>query len=76
MSKFGQALDKEQYRAFKKAWLLKGKIEHDIDELAQMNPSLAFGAIRTGETITEMQLLNRIKDAQKNKATQTIQKEG
>jgi len=69
MSKFGAAFDKEQYRAFKEAWLLKCHIELDIQKLANMNCSLAYAAVKTGEKVIDyifakhLEMVNQKKEA-------------
>jgi hypothetical protein len=60
VSKFGKALDKEQYRAFKKAWILKCKIENEVMELADMNFSLAYGAIRVCESLIDGKMASKM----------------
>ena len=60
MSKFGKALDAEQYRSFKKAWILKGKIEDEVMELANMNISLAYGAVKTSESLIDMVFAKKV----------------
>jgi len=61
-------MDKAQKAALVRAWEFKDKILRDIGKLGAINPSIAYGCIRTAETIIDMMMVNRLRDvAQREK---------
>lgn len=59
-------MDKEQKRMLIDAWTLHGEIIHQISALANMNVSLAYGCIRTAETMIDMIMVNNIRKKEKD----------
>ena len=47
-------MDKEQKKALIKGWELENKILRELRDLAEMNITLAYGCIRTAETMIDM----------------------
>lgn len=58
-------MDKEQKELLIKAWKLSNHIIHEIRELAFMNENLAYGCLRTAETIIDMRMVDRLRRAEK-----------
>ena len=67
-------MDKEQKAALVKAWELQGKILQDIGKLAGINKTLAYGCLRTAETIVDMVMVDRLR-AEEAKLRDEAQKE-
>ena len=59
-------MNKKEKAAIVKGWEIQQEIIRDITALAQMNEPLAYGAIRTAETIIDMILVHRLDKAQKD----------
>ncbi len=53
-------MDKEQKKLLVMAWEKQNKILRDIRDLASMNVSLAYGLIRTAETMIDMIEVNNV----------------
>ena len=51
-------MDKEQKKLLVKAFELQSKILRDISDLAGMNKSLAYGCIRTAETLIDILMVD------------------
>ena len=54
-------MDKTQKAALVRAWKLHGQILKDIGALAEMNPSIAYGCIRTAEIMIDMMMVDRLR---------------
>ena len=63
-------MDKEQKKLLVQAFELQNKILRDIQDLASMNPSLAYGLIRSAETLIDMIIVDNVckGEARKGKA--------
>ena len=59
-------MDKEQKKALCEAWKLQSKIMVEIRDLAEMSPPLAYGLVRTAETMVDMIFINKTKVALEN----------
>ena len=57
-------MDKEQKKLLVKAWQLQSKILRDISDLAGMNKPLAYGCIRTAETLIDILLVDEMSKKQ------------
>ena len=58
-------MDKEQKKALVEAWQLHSKIIREIRDLALMNEALAYGCVRTAETIIDMLMVDKLRETQK-----------
>lgn len=58
-------MNKEEQKALVKAWELEHKILREIRDLAEMNYCLAYGCIRTAETMIDVIAVKKMEDAQK-----------
>ena len=58
-------MNKEQTKLLVQAWELQGRITEDLERLAHMSPILAYGCIRTAETIVDVIMVNRVRSASK-----------
>ena len=67
-------INKEQKAALVRAWKLQGQILKDIGALAEMNPPIAYGCIRTAETMVDMLMVDRLR-AEETKLREVAQRE-
>ena len=59
-------MTKEQKQALERAWRLHHKIQDDLRKLALLNPPLAYGCIRTAQTMIDMIMIRRVGEKLKN----------
>ena len=62
-------MDREQKKALVEAWALHNKILRDIQTLATAHESLAYGCIRTAETIIDGMMVDKLRGARRKEAT-------
>ena len=59
-------MDKEQKKWLCEAWDKQGKIMAEIRDLAEASPTLAYGLIRSAETMIDMIFVHRAEKALKD----------
>lgn len=57
-------MNKEEQKVLVEAWELQGKIIKEIRDLAIMNEALAYGCIRTAETLVDMMFVDKFRKLQ------------
>lgn len=57
-------MDKEQKKNLVDAWGLMGRISEDLHKLATMNTTLAYGCIRSAETLIDMIMVDKLREEQ------------
>ncbi len=58
-------ITKEEKKLLVEAWDLHHKILDELRKLALMNVSMAYGCIRTAETMTDVIMVDRVRQTQK-----------
>ncbi len=64
-------MDRKQKQALVRAWRLQHQIVKDIQNLAEMSIPMAYGCIRTAESLIDFQMANGIRQT-----INELQKEG
>ncbi len=70
-------MEKQQSKSLAKQWQKATGLIEDIEALARSNPILAYGVIRTAETLVDFEMVSRMHQIAKDNAKAASQpKEG